>query len=116
MILRVIAQAHPGYELQLWCQDEARVRQKSRGTCLWFQRGERPSGPFDRLCTSAQLYGAVRPGADDAFALLLPDTDAASMQVFLDRLAQSLTPSVHAALPMDQAGWHTAHITCHQRL
>ena len=90
-------------ELQLWCQDEARVGQKGRGTRVWFQRGQRPSAPLDRRYTSAWLYGAVRPGTDDAFALVLPDTDAASMQVFLDRFACSLAPGVHAALLMDQA-------------
>ncbi len=31
------------------------------------------------------------------------------MQVFLDRFAQDLAPGTHAALLMDQAGWHTAH-------
>ena len=104
-----IAQAHPGAELQLWCQDEARVGQKGRGTRVWFQRGQRPGAALDRRYTSAWLYGAVRPGTDDAFALVLPDTDAGSMQVFLNRFAQSLAPGVHAALLMDQAGWHTAH-------
>lgn len=83
--------------------------QKGRGTRVWFQRGQRPGALLDRRYTSAWLYGAVRPGTDDAFALVLPDTDAASMQVFLDRFAQGLAPGVHAALLMDQAGWHTAH-------
>src|SRR3712207_1782603 len=30
------------------------------------------------------------------------------MQVFLDRFAAALAPNVHAALLLDQAGWHTA--------
>ncbi len=51
----------------------------------------------------------MRPGTEDGFALVLPDTDTASMQVFLDRFAQGLAPGVHVAVLMDQAGWRTAH-------
>ncbi len=61
----------------------------------------RPVDTLNRRYTSAWLYGAVRPGTDDVFALVLLDTDAASMQAFLDRFAQALAPGVHAALLMD---------------
>ena len=62
----------------------------------------------DRRYASAWLYGAVRPGTDEAFALVLTETTAAAMQVFLDRFAAALPQGVHAALLLDQAGWHTA--------
>ena len=99
--------------MQLWCQDDARVGQKGRGTRVWYERGLRPEGVVDRRCASAWLYGAVRPGTDEAFALVLTGSRhclerAEAMQVFLDRFAATLAPGVHAVLLLDQAGWHTA--------
>ena len=85
-----------------------RVGQKGRGTRVWFQRGVRPEGIIDHRYASAWIYAAVRPGTDDAFALVLPEVGAAAMQVFLDRFAASLPKGVHVALLLDGAGWHTA--------
>ena len=101
-------QAHPGARVQLWCQDEARVGQKGRGARVWFERGVRPEGPIDHRYASAWLYGAVRPGTDEAFALVLTEVGAAAMQTFLDRFAATLSEGVHAAMLLDGAGWHTA--------
>jgi hypothetical protein len=99
---------HPDAGAHLWCHDEARVGQKGRGTRVWHERGLRPDGILDRRYASAWLYGAVRPGTDEAFALVLTETTAKAMQVFLDRFAASLAAGVHAAPRLDQAGWHTA--------
>lgn len=82
--------------------------QKGRGARVWFQRGKRPEGAIDQRYTSAWLYGAVRPGTDDAFALVMTTTNTAAMQVFLDRFAAQLPARTHAALLLDGAGWHTA--------
>ena len=95
--------------MQLWCQDEARVGQKGRGTRVWFERGVRPMGIIDHRHTSAWLYGAVRPGTDAAFALVMTEVGAAAMQAFLGRFAATPPGRVHAALLLDGAGWHTAN-------
>jgi DDE superfamily endonuclease len=94
--------------VQLWCQDEARVGQKGRGTRVWFERGVRPEGVIDHRHASAWLYGAVRPGTDETFALVMTEVGAAAMQAFLDRFAATLPERVHVALLLDGAGWHTA--------
>jgi DDE superfamily endonuclease len=95
--------------VQLWCRDEARVGQKGRGVRLWFERGmRRPEGVIDHRYASAWLHGAVRPGTDAAFALVMTEVGAAAMQAFLDRFAAALPQRTHAALPLDGAGWHTA--------
>jgi hypothetical protein len=83
--------------VQLWCQDEARVGQKGRGARVWFERGVRPEGVIDQRYASAWLYGAVRPGTDDAFARVMTELGAAA-----------LPNGVHAARLLDGAGWHTA--------
>ena len=103
-----MAQRHPKAEVQLWCQDEARVGQKGRGTRIWYERGLRPEGIIDHRYASAWLYAAVRPGSDEAFALVIPEVSAAAMQAFLDGFAATLPQGVHAALLLDGAGWHIA--------
>jgi hypothetical protein len=62
----------------------------------------------DNRFTLAYIYGAVRAGTDDAFALVMPEVSTATMQIFLDRFAQTLAPDEHAAMILDQAGWHSA--------
>jgi transposase len=94
--------------VQLWCQDEARVGQKGRGTRVWYERGLRPEGIIDHRHASAWLYAAVRPGTDEAFALVIPEVSAAAMQAFLDGFAATLPRGVHAALLLDGGGWHIA--------
>lgn len=96
-------------QVQLWCQDEARIGQKGRVCHRWYERGVRPPGPADQRFDSLYLFAACRPGTDEAFALALPEATTASMEVFLAQFAQALAPGVHAVLLLDRAGWHTAH-------
>ncbi len=104
--LAAIAKAHPEAQLQLWCQDEARVGQKGRTCHRWYQRGVRPPGLADQRFASLYLFAACRPGTDQAFALALPQATTASMAVFLEHFARQLEPGAHAVLILDQAGWH----------
>jgi transposase len=106
--LAAIAAAHPGAQVQLWCADEARVGQKGRTCHRWYERGVRPPGLADKRFESVYLFAACRPGTDRAFALALPEASTASMAVFLEHFARELEPGVHAALVLDQAGWHVA--------
>jgi hypothetical protein len=93
-------------------QDEARIGQKGRVCHRWFTRGQRPPGRSDQRYTFAYLYGAVEPGSDNAFALVLPEVSANAMQVYLDGLAATIGPNEHALLVLDQAGWHGAKALC----
>ena len=88
--------------------DEARVGQKGRGTRVWYGRGLRPEGTMDHRYVSAWIYAAVRPGTEEAFALVMSEVSAEAMQAFLDRFAATLPERVHAALLLDGAGWHIA--------
>jgi transposase len=82
------------------------VGQKGRGTYVWYERGVRPRAPVDQRFGFTYIFAAVRPGTDDAFALVLPEVNTAAMQVFLDRFAASLGVKVHVILLLDRAGWH----------
>ncbi len=99
---------HRGTPVQLWFMDEARVGQKGRAGHVWYERGVRPSAPVDRGFTSTYIFGAVRPGSDDGFALVLPEVSTAAMNAFLNGFARHLGEGVHAALVLDRAGWHVA--------
>lgn len=101
-----IAAGNPDRQLQVWCQDEARVGQKGRTTRVWYERGQRPPGVVDQRYASLYLFAASRPGTDEAFALALPRADAGTMAIFLDHFSRQIAPNVHVVLILDQAGWH----------
>ena len=107
-MLKNIADAHQGKRISVWFQDEARIGQKGRVCHRWYTRGQRPPGLADNRFTFAYIFGAVRPLTDDAFALVMPEVSTASMQIFLDEFAKTLPADEHAAMIMDQAGWHGA--------
>lgn len=104
--MRQIARAHPDEEIQLWFQDEARVGQKGRNARRWFEKGVRPTARTDKRFKSAYIYGAVRAGFDDAFALILPWADTAMMTLFLEAFSRSLPARTRAVVVLDKAGWH----------
>ncbi len=100
------APAQKSLTAQPSCKDEARFGQKGRTCHQWFIRGQRPSGLCDQRYTWTHLFAAVQPKTGEAFALVLPELNTATMQLFLDRFAATLAPGEHAAMVMDQAGWH----------
>ncbi|MGB9167238.1 MAG: IS630 family transposase [Rhodomicrobium sp.] len=97
-----------GKKIRLLFQDEARIGQKGRVCHRRFTRGKRPSGRCDQRYAFAYTYGAVELGTDNAFALILPEVSANAMQVYLDKLAETIGPDEHVLLVLDQAGWHEA--------
>jgi transposase len=62
---------------------------------------------MDQRYTFSYIYGAVEPGTDNAFALVMPDVNTDNMQVFVDEFAKTIPASDHVALFIDGAGWHT---------
>lgn len=72
-------------------------------------RGQRPPGLCDQRYTWVHLFAAVEPATGRSFALVLPEQTAHTMQVFLDLFSAALPPDEHAAIALDQAGWHVAN-------
>src|SRR5262245_57057304 len=66
--------------------------------------GERAPGLADKRFVSTYLDAAVRPATDDAFALVRPEVNANTMDVFIDRFAACLAQNTHAVVLLDQAG------------
>jgi DDE superfamily endonuclease len=75
----------------------------------WFQRGMRPRMVKDQRHRSAYIFGAVCPARDTGAALVLTHVSVAAMNLLLDGAASQLPPGTHAAMLIDNAGWHVAN-------
>ena len=106
--LKETALAHPDKRIVLYFQDEARIGNKGRVCHRWWVKGERPPGLCDRRFEWAYIFAAVRPATGEDFALVLPTVSAIAMNRFLEAFAETLPADVHAAIVLDQAGWHGA--------
>jgi hypothetical protein len=91
--------------IELWFADEARIGQKNKITRRWAKRGSRPSAPIDQRTASAYIFGAVCPKEGKGAALIMPrcDTEAEPAP---RRGRHANRPGAHAAILVDQAGWH----------
>jgi len=94
-------------EIEVWFGDEARLGQKNKITRRWARRGTRPSAPRDLRTASAYIFGAICPAQGKAVGLILPWCNTEAMNLQLAAISAKVTPGRHAALLLDQAGWHT---------
>ena len=92
--------------IEIWFADEARVGQKNKITRRWAKRGTRPSAPKDQRTASAYIFGAICPKDGKGAALVMPRCDTEAMNLHLAEIATQIAPGAHAALLVDQAGWH----------
>ena len=103
---KIAARLPAGTAIELWWQDEARVGQKNKITRRWARRGTRPRAPHDQRTKSAYIFGAICPQEGKAAGLVLPFCNSAAMQLHLEEIARTVAPGAHAAILLDQAGWH----------
>jgi transposase len=87
----------------------ARVGQKNKITRRWARRGTRPAAPQDQRTASTYIFGAICPEDGKGAALVLPRCNTAAMSLHLAEMATAVAPGAHAALLVDQAGWHLSH-------
>ena len=83
-----------------------RIGQKNGCVRQWATRGTRPRQPVDQRYESAYIFGAVCPARDTGTALILPYADTPAMQQHLNEIAKHVAPGAHAAMLLDNAGWH----------
>jgi DDE superfamily endonuclease len=103
-----VAAAHPGEEVEVWFEDEARFGQQGTLTAVWAEKGSRPTAPKQVGYASLHVLTAVCPATGRAEGLISERLDAGIVQRFLDQLSATIPAGVHAALVWDGAGWHTA--------
>ena len=63
----------------------------------------------DQRYRSAYIFGAVCPARDTGAALVLTHVSVAAMNLLLEEVASQLPQGTHAAMLIDNAGWHTAN-------
>ena len=90
----------------MWFADEARVGQKNKITRRWARRGTRPSAPKDQRTASTYIFGAICPEDGKGAGLVLPWCNTEAMTLHLAAISAQVQPGRHAALLVDQAGWH----------
>ena len=93
-------------DVEVWFGDEARVGQKNKITRRWARRGTRPSAPQDQRTASTYIFGAICPKHGKAAGLVLPRCNTEAMTLHLAEISARVAPGRHAALVVDQAGWH----------
>jgi hypothetical protein len=94
------------HAIEIWFADEARVGQKNKITRRWAKRGTRPSAPKDQRTASASIFGAICPKDGKGAVLVMPRCDTEAMNLHLAEIATQIAPGAHAAILVDQAGWH----------
>src|SRR5690348_16284459 len=92
--------------IEVWFADEARIGQKNKITRRWARRGTRPSAPSDQRTASAYIFGAICPNEGKGAALVMPRCNTEAMNLHLAEIATQIAPGAHAAILLDQAGWH----------
>jgi hypothetical protein len=75
----------------------------------WFQRGMRPRMVKDQRYRSAYILGAVCPARDTGAAIVLTHVSVMAMNLLLEEVAAQLPAGTHAAMLIDNAGWHIAN-------
>lgn len=89
-----------------WFGDQSRFGQKGMTGHVWAQRGTRPAVPKQTEYGYVYVFGAVCPRTGHSHALILPWCDTEMMNLFLDMMGKQIAPGEHAALVLDNAGWH----------
>ena len=62
--------------------------------------------PKDQRTASTYIFGAICPAQGKAAGLILPHCNTHAMNLHFEEIAARIAPGHHAALLMDQAGWH----------
>jgi transposase len=103
-----IAEQHPGDEIRVWFEDEARFGQQGTLTRVWARRGSRPRAvrPQGRISLEALAAVCVVTGA--VSAMLVEKLDTETLNTFLEQMSRGLSSGEHAVLIWDGAGYHTA--------
>jgi transposase len=106
--IAAIAGQHPGNEVQVWHQDEARFGQQGTLTRVWARRGSRPRRLRQNGRESLYVLTAACAASGAAFGLIMPELNTAVVNLFLEGFARQLAPGVHAVLLWDNAPYHVS--------
>ena len=100
------ALAPHGGTVRTFFMDEARIGQQGTLTRVWAKTGSRPTAVRQARYEWVYLYAAAEPATGESAALLAPNANTGTTNVFLRMLSNALKPGEHAVLILDGAGWH----------
>jgi len=98
---------HPGKEVRVYFQDEARFGTQGTITRVWARKGSRPRAVRQNGREWLYVLMAVCAATGAASALIMPELNTAVVNLFLAQLSHDLPAGVHAVLIWDGAGFHT---------
>jgi len=99
---------HPGKQVEVWFQDEARIGQQGTLTGVWAECGSRPTAVKQTEYQWCYLFAAVNPLTGASSALVAPTVNTALMNRHLEFISREAGADKHVVLVLDQAGWHVA--------
>jgi transposase len=102
-----IAQAHPEVEVRVYFEDEARFGTQGTITRVRAPKGSRPRAVRQNGREWLYVLVAACVGTGAASALIMPELNAAVVNLFLEQFSRELPAGVHAVLIRDGAGSHT---------
>jgi transposase len=102
-----IAADHPGREVRVYFQDEARFGTQGTITRVWARRGSRPRRVRQNGRQWLYVLMAVCAATGAASALIMPELNTAVVNLFLEQFSHGLPAGVQAVLIWDGAGFHT---------
>ena len=88
-------------------QDEACFGRINPPKSCWAPWGIRPDAPYQVVREYTYVYAAVSPHDGIIDSLILPQTNADTMGIFLEEVANR-HPAEFIIMVMDSAGWHIA--------
>jgi hypothetical protein len=108
--LAELRRERPGREVELWCEDEARLGLKPIVRRVWAQMGTRPTSNGRHKFESVFVYGFAHPRTGRSRFLILPKANAECMGQALADFAGWADPEDRKVLVVivDGSGGHTA--------
>ena len=103
-----IAAGHPGQEVRVYFEDEARFGTQGTITRVWARKGSRPRAVRQNGREWLYVLIAVCAATGTASALIMPELNTAVVNLFLEQFSGELPAGVHAVLIWDGAGFHTS--------
>lgn len=90
----------------MW-EDEASFGRINKPKRCWCPKGCRPAVPCQHIREYTYAYAAVSPHDGEMVSLILPQTNAVCMSLFLAEVSRRY-PDEQILMIMDKAAWHTA--------
>lgn len=103
---------NPEAEVGVWSQDEARFGLQPIIKKRWAKKGSRPVAEINPRYEWTWSYGAVEMATGESFFLILPNLQAATVEIFLSEFAKAkkLSRKKIAILLWDGAPAHRAKL------